>query len=79
VSRLKGHFKPVLSIRFSFDDKKIASSSSDQTARIWDLQKEREILQLTNEHKGNVEAIEFISSNDEFMTGGENRELKIWK
>ena len=69
----------MLSIRFSFDDKKIASSSSDQTARIWDLQKEREILQLTNEHKGNVEAIEFISSNDEFMTGGENRELKIWK
>lgn len=79
VAQLKGHFKPVLSISFSFDDKKIASASSDQTARIWDLQKESEILQLINEHKGNVEAIEFISSNDEFITGGGNKELKIWK
>jgi WD40 repeat protein len=79
VSKLKGHFKPVLSISFSFDDKKIASASSDQTARIWDLQKESEILQLTNEHKGTVSAIEFISDNYEFMTGGVNKELKVWK
>lgn len=79
IKKLKGHFKPVLSISFSFDNKKLASASSDQTARVWDLKKESEILQLTNEHKGTVSSIEFISDNYEFMTGGENKELKVWK
>lgn len=79
IYRLKGHFKPVLSISFSFDNSKLASASSDQTSRIWDLKKQSEIVQLTNEHKGTVEAIEFISPQNVFMTGGENKELKVWK
>lgn len=79
IKSLKGHFKPVLSLSFSFDNKKLASSSSDQTARVWDLNKGSEILQLTNEHKGRVSSVEFISKNNEFMTGGENKELKLWK
>ena len=54
LKKLKGHFKPLLSISFSFDDSKLASASSDQTARIWDLKKQSEIIQLTNEHKGTV-------------------------
>lgn len=76
---LKGHFKPVLSISFSFDNSKLASASSDQTARIWNIKKQNELITLTNEHKGSVEAIEFISNKNEFITGGENKELKIWK
>jgi len=79
IYRLKGHFKPVLFISFSFDNSKMASASSDQTARIWDLKKQSEIIQLTNEHKGTVQAIEFISDKNEFMTGGENKEIKVWK
>ncbi len=79
IKKMSGHFKPVLSISLSFDDKKLASSSSDQTARVWDLKKESEILQLVNEHKGTVSSIEFISANYEFMTGGVNKELKVWK
>jgi WD40 repeat protein len=79
IYRLKGHFKPVLSISFSFDNSKLASASSDQTSRIWDLKKQSEIVQLTNAHKGMVNGIEFISPKNVFMTGGENKELKVWK
>lgn len=79
IKRLKGHFKPVLSISYSFDNASLASASSDQTARIWDLKKSIEIVQLANEHKGSVRAVEFISVKNEFITGGENKELKIWK
>jgi WD40 repeat protein len=75
----EGHFKPVLALSFSFDDSKLASASSDQTARIWDLRSQDEVLQLINEHKGNVNAVEFISGKNEFITGGRNKELKIWK
>lgn len=77
--RLSGHFKPILSVSFSFDDTKIASASSDQTARIWDLGKASEIVQLINEHKGTVQAIEYVSPKNHFLTGGENKEVKIWK
>lgn len=79
IIRLKGHFKPVLSVSFSFDNEILASSSSDQTSRVWDLRKGSEILQLTNEHKGSVSSVEFISKNNEFVTGGKNKEIKIWE
>lgn len=79
IYRLKGHFKPVLSVSFSFDNSRLASASSDQTARIWEIKKQNEIVQLTNEHKGTVSSIEFVSSKNTFMTGGVNQELKIWK
>lgn len=79
VIRLKGHFKPVLSISFSFDNSKLASASSDQTARVWNLKNQSEIIQLINEHKGSVKAIEFITEKNGFMTGGKNKEIKIWK
>jgi len=79
TKRFTGHFKPVLSISFSLDDSKLTSASSDQTARIWNLDKQNEMVQLTNEHKGSVQAIEFITDKNVFMTGGENKEIKIWK
>jgi WD40 repeat protein len=79
IKKLTGHFKPVLSISFSLDNSKLASASSDQTARVWDIKTTSEIIQLTNEHKGTVQAIEFISEKQKFMTGGESKELKVWK
>lgn len=78
MARYFGHFKPVMDISFSFDDRFLGSASSDQTARIWDLENKKEIIQLVNEHKGSVKAIEFVSGN-RFITGGENKELKIWE
>jgi WD40 repeat protein len=76
--KFSGHFKPVLSLSFNADNSSIATSSSDYTARIWSLKRQGQILQLTNEHKGFVNAVEFISK-DKFVTGGENKELKVWK
>lgn len=77
--RLKGHFKPVLSISFNSDNTILVSSSSDQTARIWNINKQAEIIQLTNEHSGTVEAVEFISNKNAFISGGKNKEIKVWK
>jgi WD40 repeat protein len=75
--RLKGHFKPVLSMSFSFDDTNLVSASSDQTIRLWNLNSKTETFQLSNEHKGIVHAVEFIG-NDKFVSGGE-KDLKIWE
>lgn len=77
--KLSGHFKPVLSVDFSFEDSELISGSSDQTIRIWNLDNQQEIVQLVNEHAGNVQAVRFISNNNFYATGGENLTLKIWK
>ena len=79
VNRLVGHFKPVLSVSYSLDNSKLASASSDQTARIWEIKKQNELIQLVNEHNGTVNSIQYISDKNDFITGGENKELKIWK
>lgn len=78
IAKYSGHFKPIMDINFSPNDKLIGSASSDQTARIWDLENQSEILQLMNEHNGTVNAISFVSES-RFITGGENKELKIWE
>jgi len=79
INRLIGHFKPVLSVSYSLDNSKLASASSDQTARIWGINKQNELIQLVNEHNGTVNSIQYISDKNDFITGGENKELKIWK
>jgi len=79
VKKLSGHFKPVLSIDFNFNNTKLVSGSSDQTARTWDLTKGKELTSFVNVHKGAVSSVCFISSKDEIITGGESKELKVWK
>lgn len=78
IAKYSGHFKPILDINFSPNNKFIGSASSDQTARIWDLNNNIELLQLANEHQGTVNAIVFVSES-RFITGGQNKELKIWE
>ena len=79
LSTLKGHFKPVLSISFSADDKYMVSGSSDQVITIWNLQTKKIIASLLNEHMGSVNAVTFSNSNYLFATAGRDKQVKIWK
>jgi len=74
-----GHFKPVLDLSFSFNNRFLATSSCDQTARVWKIESAKEIFQLVNKHKGCVYSIEFISNDNKFITGGENNEVQFWR
>jgi WD40 repeat protein len=44
VLDLKGHTRPVQSVAFSPDGKRFATGSADQTVKVWDLQKDQEVL-----------------------------------
>lgn len=76
---LEGHFKPVLSVDFNYEGNRLGSASSDQTARIWNLESHAQMLELTNEHKGMVTAIHFFDRKNRFVTGGASKELKFWE
>ena len=76
---LQGHTSSVRGLAFSPDSQRLASSSSDQTLRVWDLQSGKEISML----KG-LPATPFIN-NRKFFSPDSTRlaivnamEVKIW-
>jgi WD40 repeat protein len=75
----QGHFKPVLSVSFSKDKKYLVSGSSDQMIKVWNLQTQKEIKTLVNEHKGTVQAVSFNPTTNSFATTGQDKLIKIWK
>ena len=79
LTTLQGHFKPVLSVSFSKDNKYLVSGSSDQMIKVWNLQTQKELKSLINEHKGTVQAVSFNPTTNSFATIGRDKLIKIWK
>jgi serine/threonine protein kinase len=73
-----GHFKTPSDLSFSHDDKYLASCSSDQMIKVFDLDSGEEKISLINEHKGNVNAISFNPESNNFATAGDDKTIKIW-
>jgi WD40 repeat protein len=78
IKILTGHFKTPLSLSFSNDDKYIASCSSDQMIKVFDLDSGEEKINLINEHKGDVNAISFNPESNILVTTGDDKTIKIW-
>jgi serine/threonine protein kinase len=80
---LKGHASAVDCVAFSKDGKRLASASSDQTAKIWDASTGREILTIKC-NAGTVATVALSPDGKRLATGtGDFRnpkkgELKIW-
>jgi WD40 repeat protein len=72
---LKGHASAVDCVAFSKDGKRLASASSDQTAKIWDASTGREILTIKC-NAGTVASVAFSPDGKRLATGTD--ELKIW-
>jgi WD40 repeat protein len=79
ITTLQGHFKPVLSISFNKGNKYLISGSSDQMIKVWDLQTQKELKTLINEHKGTVQFVLFNPTDNSFATIGQDKLIKIWK
>jgi len=78
IKKFKGHFKTPSDLSFSHDDKYLASCSSDQMIKVFDLDSGEEKISLINEHKGNVNAISFNPESNNFATAGDDKTIKIW-
>lgn len=80
---LKGHSDIVLSIDVSFNGKYLASSSKDNTIRVWCKDEEEDKFCCVAVGNGHTHAVSSISwpvlSTDYLVTGSQDLTLKCWK
>lgn len=74
---LRGHAWPVVSVAFSPDGQKVASSSWDDSIKLWNPKNGK--LERTLElHSAGVNAIAFSPDGQKLASGSEDKTIKIW-
>ena len=74
---LKGHSRMVESVAFSPGGKRVATASSDKTAKIWDAATGQGIVTLRG-HSASVESVVFSPDGKRVATGSLDNTAKIW-
>ena len=74
---LRGHTDAVISAVYSPDGKKIATTSTDHTARLWDAQTGKEVGGPLL-HKDQVLAANFSPDGEYLVTGSTDETARIW-
>src|SRR5262249_53876204 len=74
---LRGHAEPVLALTFSPDGKALASASSDQTVRLWDVAAGEERGTLTG-HGGQGGWVAFSPGGGAVVSVGSDKTARLW-
>lgn len=77
MQQFSGHSGPVLYIAFNADGTLLASSSSDQTVKLWDTATGACIRTLTG-HSHGVQSVAFGQTDAYLTTGSEDETIKLW-
>ncbi len=74
---LRGHLAPVLMGVFTPDDLRAVTASSDDTARLWDLQTFSEVRQYKG-HTGPLYCLALSANGRTLVTGAQDNTLRLW-
>jgi len=77
IRTLRGHTGPLTGVAFSHEGRRLATSSLDQTARIWDADTGEELHQLRG-HRDWVRGIAFHPDGSRLASAGADGLVKIW-
>jgi WD40 repeat protein len=79
-NRLEEHSNSVNSVSFSPDGKILASGSSDETIRLWNLErgKEGEVIHTFKGHKGQVNSVSFSPDGKILASGSADETIRLW-
>ena len=72
-----GHTGVVQGVAFSPDGKQVLTSSSDETARLWDVRQREEVLKFTG-HTGSLRGAAFSPDGKTVLTGGDDNTARLW-
>lgn len=72
-----GHSNNVTSVVFSADGKTLASGSSDETVKLWDVSTGTELHTLDG-HSNAVESIAFSPDGKTLASGSGDKTIKLW-
>jgi len=78
---LSGHLAPVLMGVFTPDGERAITASSDETARLWDLQSRTEVRQYTRQytgHTGPLFCLALSADGRTLVTGAQDNTLRVW-
>ena len=74
---LSGHDKPVWSLSFSPDGKRLASGGEDNVIRIWDLTTSEQTAALRG-HTSYVYDCQFSPDGNDILSAGRDEQIKLW-
>jgi WD40 repeat protein/serine/threonine protein kinase len=74
---LEGHGDRVLSVAFSPNGKSVATTSKDETVKIWNVER-GEHLRTFEGHSSAVNSVAFAPDGVRIVTGSSDRTAKIW-
>ncbi|MEO8498596.1 MAG: hypothetical protein ABI614_26335, partial [Planctomycetota bacterium] len=74
---VRGHLAPVLMGVFTPDGERAITVSSDQTARLWDLQSRTEVRRYTG-HTGPLFCVALSTDGRTLVTGAQDNTLRVW-
>jgi WD40 repeat protein len=75
---LRGHQDYVLGVTWSPDGSKLATSSSDQTVKVWEAGTGRELRTLSG-HQGAVFSVRWSPDGSRLATAGSDQKVKVWE
>ncbi|MEI6444727.1 MAG: hypothetical protein WCO29_16725, partial [Nostocales cyanobacterium ELA583] len=75
-NQFKGHQGYVISVSFSPDGKTIATASTDNTARLWNLQ--GQMIQEFKGHQGYIGSVSFSPDGKTIATASYDKTARLW-
>lgn len=73
----QGHSETVSSVALSFDSKYLVTASSDLTARLWDVESERELRRFVG-HTERINAVALTRDGKYLATASSDNTVRLW-